>query len=257
MKRTLIIVLCLTGLAFGINKTYRRPQANTVGLIAHYKLWDGLMTTGKVFDYALNGHGGALKDTNTPITLVPTWPGFDFDGSNDYIEIADHNDFSPGDGSTSTPFSISAWVYMHNATYFVWASKWQVGSNQEWNIFTGTQKKIHFRMYDDSENAYIGRQYNASLASYENQWTHFVLTYDGGILSSGFRIHLNGVRVDDADSESGNFISVENLLQPVWIGRYDTKYANGLFDNVMFFNVELSVIEVKNIYELSRWRYQR
>ncbi|KKK51709.1 hypothetical protein LCGC14_3112220, partial [marine sediment metagenome] len=57
--------------------------------------------------------------------------------------------------------------------------------------------------------------------------------------------------------ESGNFISVENLLQPVWIGRYDTKYANGLFDNVMFFNVELSVIEVKNIYELSRWRYQR
>ncbi len=200
-----------------------------------------------VEDSSGNDHDGlAQQDTDAISAANSRGVGtcFDFNGSSDYIEIADHDDFSP----VLIPFSISAWVYMHNAIYFVWASKWQVGSNQEWNIFTGTTKKVHFRMYDDSENAYIGRQYNASLASYENQWTHFVFTYDGGILSSGIKIYLNGNRVDDADSESGNFISVENLLQTVWIGRYDTKYSNGLFDNVMFFNHELNADEVKALY---------
>ncbi len=217
-------------------------------LIAHYKMSDNLATD-VIIDETGN-HNGAVKDaTGTATSTFHSVTGKinnaqDFDGADDYIEIADHADFTPA----LIPFSISTWVYMHTATYFVWASKWQVGSNQEWCIFTGTQKKIHFRMYDDSENAYIGRQYNTSLASYENQWTHFVLTYDGGTLSSGIKIYLNGNRIDDVDSKSGNFISVENLGHDVWIGRYDTKYANGLIDNVMFFNKELSAYEVSRLH---------
>ncbi len=178
---------------------------------------------------------------------------FDFDGSaglKDYIEIADHDDFSPGNSTvgSGTPFSISSWVNMHNAAYFVWAGKY--GSNEEWLLFTGTAKTIHFRMYDKSAGAYIGRAYGTSLASYENQWTHFVATSDGGILSSGLRLYINKVRVDDTDSESnpGSFVAVENLDQAVWIGRYDTKYANGLIDNVMFFNKELTPLEVSQLY---------
>ncbi len=202
-------------------------------------------------DSSGNDHDGLLQeDTDAAHVTGKVGGAFDFDGSADYIEIADHDDFTPA----LTPFSISAWVYMHTATYFVWASKWQVGSNQEWLLFTGTTKKIHFRMYDDSENAYIGRTYNTSLASYENQWTHFVATYDGGTLSSGIKIYLNGVRVDDADSESGSFVSVENLTAPVWIGRYDTKYANGLIDNVTFFSKELDQSDVNFLYHGSHGR---
>ena len=213
------------------------------GIIHHYKLNDNAAST-VVIDSIGTLNGTARQNTNIIAAEGRGGGALDFNGSSDYIEIADHADFTP----ILTPFSISMWVYMHTATYFVWASKWQDGSNEEWNIFTGTQKKIHFRMYDDSENAYIGRQYSTSLASYENQWTHFVLTYDGGVLSSGFRIHLNGNRVDDADSKSGNFISVENLTAPVWIGRYSAKYSNGLFDNVMFFNKELTPFQVMQVY---------
>ena len=205
-----------------------------------------------VEDSSGNDHDGLLQeDTDAAHVAGKINGAFDFETS-DYIEIDDHADFSPGAGGagTGTPFSISTWVYMHSATYFVWASKWQDGSNQEWNIFTGTAKKINFRMYDDSESAYIGRLYNTSLASYENQWTHFVATYDGGILSSGLKIYLNGVRVDDANSElnAGSFVAVENLAQSVWIGRYSANYSDGLFDNVMFFNKELSPLDVKLLY---------
>ena len=217
-------------------------------LIAHYKMNDSLATD-VIIDETGN-HNGVVKDVGgTATSAFHSVTGKinraqDFEGTDDYIEIADHVDFTPA----LTPFSISAWVYMHSATYFVWASKWQVASNREWNMYTGTPKKINFRVYDNSENASIGRLYNTSLASYENQWAHFVATYDGGILSSGIKIYLNGNRVDDADSESGNFISVENLTAPVYIGRYDTKYANGLIDNVMFFGVELTPEEVKRIF---------
>ncbi len=221
------------------------PQVNTVGLIAHYKLWAGFTSTSKVFDYSLNGHTGTVVGTS----CLPKFPGFDFDGSADYIEIADHNDFTPA----GTPFSISIWVNMRSFVYFIPASKWQAGSNKEWLLYTGTQKKIFFHMYDD--NAYIGRTYGTSLASYEGKWTHFVATYDGGTKSAGLKIYLNGNKVDDANSESGSFESVKNYSQPVWIGRYSANYSNGLIDDVMFFNKELSVIEVKSIYEVTRWRY--
>ena len=64
---------------------------------------------------------------------------------------------------------------------------------------------------------------------------------------NGVRI---GVRVDDANSElnAGSFVAVENLAQPVWIGRYSANYSDGLFDNVMFFNKELSPLDVKLLY---------
>ncbi|KKM08251.1 hypothetical protein LCGC14_1725800, partial [marine sediment metagenome] len=48
--------------------------------------------------------------------------------------------------------------------------------------------------------------------------------------------------------KSGSFISVENLTAPVYIGRYDTKYANGLIDNVMFFGAELTPDEVHILF---------
>ena len=220
-------------------------------LIAHYKMNED--TANKVVaDSSGNGHTGASVQNTDVIHRAGKINGaFDFT-LNDYIEIADHDDFSPGNSTagSGTPFSISAWVNMHTATYFVWASKWEVGSNREWNIYTGTLKKINFRMYDNSENASIGRAYNTSLASYEGKCTHFVATYDGGVLSSGCNIYLNGNRVDDTDSEGnpGSFVAVENLTAPVYIGRYDTKYADGLIDNVMFFGAELTPDEVRILF---------
>ena len=233
-----------------MNKRRLHPlEVSDASEVLHLKLWEGT-----AFDYSLNNHPGTLKGT-----AAYKYPGVDLDGNSDYIEVADHVDFSPGNGiaDSGTPFSISMWVYMHSATYFVWASKWDVGANQEWCMFTGTQKRIHIRMYDDSENAYVGRRYNTSLASYENQWTHFIVTYDGGTLSSGIKIYLNGNRVDDTDSESnpGLFVAVENLNHDVWIGRYSDKYSNGLIDDVMIFNVKKSAAEIKSIYEVTRQRY--
>ncbi len=59
------------------------PQVNTVGLVAHYKLWAGLTSTGEVFDYSLGGATGTLTGTD----IAPTYPGFSFNGTDDFIDV--------------------------------------------------------------------------------------------------------------------------------------------------------------------------
>ncbi len=74
-----------------------RQELSTLGLVAHYKLWAGLTTTGTVFDYSLNGLTGTV---NGP-TIAPAYPGFSFDGGQDVIDI--------GTGPSSVK-SVSIWI---------------------------------------------------------------------------------------------------------------------------------------------------
>ena len=59
------------------------PQVSTVGLVAHYKLWAGLTTTGEVFDYSLGGATGTITGTD----ITPAYPGFSFNGTDDFIDV--------------------------------------------------------------------------------------------------------------------------------------------------------------------------
>lgn len=186
---------------------------------------------------------------NELVRNIPKINGaFSFNGSTDYVEIADHADFTP----TLTPFSISAWVYMHSADGFYIASKGAYNTDGEWQFrvypYPGDDL-LYFMLYDENvADCYIGRYYSVALTEYENQWIHLVATYDGGTSCSGIKIYLNGTRIDDVDKKNGTFVSVQPSGHDVWIGRYETSYADGLIDDVMFFNEELTVAQIKQIY---------
>ena len=60
---------------------YLQPQVNTVGLVAHWKLWAGFTSSVKVFDYSLNGNIGTVSGAS------PSYPGFTFDDASDNIQI--------------------------------------------------------------------------------------------------------------------------------------------------------------------------
>ena len=66
-----------------MKEKYRKPQISTVGLIAHYKLWVGLTEGSTVFDYSLNGLVGTPSGTD----VAPAYPGFSFNGTDDFIDI--------------------------------------------------------------------------------------------------------------------------------------------------------------------------
>ncbi|MHC4121933.1 MAG: LamG domain-containing protein [Planctomycetota bacterium] len=232
-----------------MKKKYLQPQVRTGSdTILHLKTYEPLTSgTDKLFDYSLNSHIGTLKGT-----AVLKFPGCDLDGDSDYIEVADHADFTPA----LTALSVSSWIYMDTVTNFAIASKGVLDTDGEWVFTVESNDFLSFLVMDESvATCYIGRYYNSAMTG--SVWTHVVATYDGGTTSASVKLYINGAQVDDTDSENnaGSFVSAENLTHAVWIGRYSTFYANGKIDDVLIFNAVKSATEIKSIYETTRWRY--
>lgn len=174
--------------------------------------------------------------------------------SKEAILVADHADFTPA----LTPFSISAWINMTDASYFEIASKgMETAGTGEWVFGVRQFDQLTVEVFQESKHAgdcYIGRLYSASLASYEGTWIHVAWTYDGGTLCSGIKLYLNGKRVDDTDKESNkaSFETCEAGGEPLLIGLYPVPgsylYADGLVDNVMLFSTTLTPSQVRGLW---------
>ena len=173
----------------------------------------------------------------------------ELDGMDAFVEVADADNLSFGNGTSDSPFSISAWVNMTDATRFYVVSKGLVFStNYEYLLNINASDKLGLFLYDSSNNSRIGRLYNTPLTSYENQWIHICSTYSGNGLSSGIKVYVNGVRVDDTDSNSGTYVAMENGNRPLNIGRTEASvYSYGKIDEVAVFNAELSASDVSAI----------
>ena len=172
------------------------------------------------------------------------------DGTNDYFDAGDSDIFSFGNGTTDSPFSISAWINMDDATRFRIVSKFNSVNNNEYIFTTSANDELGINLYDDSANARISRKYTTALTSYQGQWIHVASTYDGSGASSGIRLYLNGLRVDDANNNSGTYVAMENLAQPFYIGQQAGSYANGKIDEVAIFDTALNAGQIYNdIYQ--------
>ena len=219
--------------------------------IARWSMDDNAASAVVVDD--IGSHNGTYKDGSGNInTSTGSVPGrinraLDFDGD-EYVEVVDHADFSP----ILTPFSISAWVYMRDASYFILVDKGTGSDDNEYGFFMNYSKQLHFTISDENTaNCYIARRYEASLASYENQWIHVVGTYDGGILASGIHLYLNGVLLDakDISNNEGSFVKVRAGGCNLMIGGNPgiTEYANGLIDNLIIHDNELTARQARKL----------
>ncbi len=173
------------------------------------------------------------------------------DGVDDFVDCGDNDNLSFGNGTTDTPFSISAWVNMADATRFRVVNKGaDFSNNYEYIFATGNTDILVFNLYDSSTGARIARKYDTALTSFQGQWIHLVATYNGSSTSSGMKIYLNGSRVDDAQNDSGSYTAMENGTNPFEIGASTSGgvYSNGAIDEVAIFSTELSASDVTAIY---------
>ena len=97
-------------------------------------------------------------------------------------------------------------------------------------------------------SCYIGRYYNTALLN--DVWYHAVCTYNGNGTSAGCKVYLNAVQVDDATNEgnASSYIAMENLANPLEIGKYDSDYFDGEISNIKVWNKELTTSEIKDDY---------
>ncbi|GAI43561.1 unnamed protein product, partial [marine sediment metagenome] len=166
---------------------------------------------------------------------------FDID---EYVEVADSDGLSFGNGITDSPFSISLWVRKEIVGTVDFIGKFEAPLSFEYEIFA-TAANLAFTCDDASNGKWIGRLHEISLS--QNVWYHIVGTYDGSGASSGFRIHLDGIRVDSENYESGGYVAMENTTGPFTIGGI-ANLGGCSVDNVMIFDRVLSDQEITNLY---------
>lgn len=132
-------------------------------------------------------------------------------------------------------------------------------SNREWQLDIRDTGKLMFRIYDNSTGGYIECIGNTILSN--STPYHIVCSYDGGAIASGLKIFLNGVLETMTFTNSGAFVSMENLSEKISIGGVDWSSANsvsplGKFDGIGFWNVKLNKKQVKSLYDLQSAGYE-
>jgi hypothetical protein len=178
-----------------------------------------------------------------------------FDGVDDYVTVADDDKFTFGDSATNRPFSLSAWVYLNDATADTILAKFDAytsSTKREFMLWTNSSDQVELDVYDQSAGAYIGRRQNTTLS--EGVWHHIIATYNGGLLTSSIQIYIDGHRADAADEYGGTFSTIDNTTAPMMIGYYINTVNNranlfdGKMDDVRIYNYALTATQVTTLY---------
>ena len=113
-------------------------------------------------------------------STAATAKSVDFDGSGDYLTVADSDDFSFGSGA----FTVEAWIKPTTVSNKTWIAKW-VNGQYEW--FFGTNGDELKFAYSTSGSGYtiLDSGYNVKVG----QWQHIAVTRDS---SGKIRIFVNG-----------------------------------------------------------------
>lgn len=212
---------------------------------------EGYGTT--TYDASGKGHDGSF--VLTPAWATTSFRGeagtcVEFDGTTEHsINVAHHSDFNFGDGSSDSPFTIEAWIYVDNlASLRMILSKWDNAAEREYEFFVFTDGSLRLHLYDDSAGANI-YCLSAAGAIVTDQRYHVVGTYDGnpsGGKESGITLYINGVDVSLTRAEVGTYTAMEPLTQAVEIGIRDgTEYNwDGKIDEVRIHRAELTAEEI-------------
>lgn len=156
--------------------------------------------------------------------LVPRWDGMAGTlriGATAYFTAADHADFSFAEGGAQPAFSL---VLLVNPTTF--ANKYLLAkysaltgsTGYEWRFMVTSDSYLQFMCRQNSNGAYIGRNYAASIAGDLGSWHTYIATKSDGITSAAVNLYRDGVNVDDADVQSGTYAAMEDTASVVASG---------------------------------------
>jgi hypothetical protein len=201
-------------------------------------LWDGLKayyTADSTSNDALATHNGTLTNGAT-YTTGKINNGFSFDGVNDYVAVSPT--FGASFTAPSSTHTYSAWIYptiLGSLNTIV--SNGSTGAGANGTIFC---------LYNGFIAMYYrgGNSLYASTTTYSiNTWTHFVLTFNAGVV----KIYKNGV----LDSTSGTLTWTDggnptNTFIGAW--KSDAGFFKGIIDEIGAWTRVLTATEVTELY---------
>ena len=253
----------LTGLS-----TYDRQVLATDAPILYLPLYG---TSSGLLDQTGHGHNGTAMNAPIRTTFLNSDGATAFDGSNQYVEVPDHDALSV---ATTGILTIEAWMRPDALTFPHYLSTgyihWMGKGN---NIGGGSgQNEYMSRMYNQTTtdtpprpNRISGYAFNLSgglgAGSYfqdtvtVGEWIHYVLVINSlntnATYPTGYtRVYKNGVQRDQ-DSLSDYSIIPANGTNPFRIATAEaTSFFQGAIAKVAMYNYELSAQAIHNHYRL-------
>ncbi len=222
------------------------PVATSSGLIGHWTLNDTNATAIDSSASALNGtmQGGLTGASNSVPAQIGA--GLNFDGTNDYIDMGTSATLKP-----ALPVTMAAWIKydaLNGIGFPIVRSDFQSGLYSGfWMSVNDTISAIGVH-YGDNGGAGPSsrRSKHGSTTLAADTWYHVAAVVRG---PTDMDIYVNGV--NDGGSYSGTGSPMVYTSGPFVIGRSDAGYADGIIDDVRFYNRALTETEISTIYKSS------
>lgn len=228
----------LTSYASEAARDSAAPAASNTGLCI-------FRTDTKAFEVS---DGTNYQTYNSDGVIAHSFPtntkALDFDGSNDYVSIADDNTLD-----LTNNYSITLWVKFDSLSGFpMLVSKRQSNASHAYQFYS-TGSKMAF-----NNGGGIGAS-DTTLST--GGWYHLGMTFDSGVV----KFYLNGE--PDGGFTSTNSSNPTNTQVLQLGGAYNGNYFNGAMDEVALFNSVLTASEMLSIHNnksypqaLSIWRFE-
>lgn len=213
-------------------------------LVAYYPF------NGNANDESANDNDGTVHtSTLTTDRFGYSNRAYDFDGSESYIEVADHASLRP------ETITISAWIYPRTIDLrgIVYKSTFADATNEQYALDIIAPGKLNGGIKRNSScQPAVGwvTATGTSLVS-QNQWSHVSMTWDGSVLRS----YINGEMI--ASNTSGPSGSIDDCsggtlrLGLEWQDAGGHSF-NGKLDDFRFYNRALSADEIQTLYQQER-----
>jgi len=217
------------------------------GLLQERKLkrhagWTASLDVGLVSVWKMDGVAGAVVDShgsndgvNEGATRGVTGiidNAFDFDGTNDLVNISDDASLDP-----TAEISISLWANLtfdaDNPLIFKGTD-----SNEKYLIYLSNLGRINFY----AKYSVSGRVRVFADVATENEWNNIIVTYTDGNAS----LYRNGI-LAASSAYSGTLSGVDTTN--LFLGYSSSGYVNGKIDEVRIWNRTLSSAEARQVYE--------
>src|SRR3989344_494681 len=257
-KLKILLFCCLFLLFILVGKkadaaTISKPM-QSLGLVGYWS-FDVGKPGAKAVDMSGRGNNGTLTNMNTTAAWVGGKIGnaLDFDGSNDYVSIADPGTNSIFDRTTGDSITISVWA--KRSTVNGWrplVTKNTGGTSRNYEfVFSGTglnatQDSIALFYRNSADTAWVG--YSSDATYTDSNWHHYVFTGTFGTAAAA-NLYVDGIKIvaswkDGTGSEAP--ITNNGALE---IGRTSLpEYFPGLIDEVRVYNRALSATEIQALY---------
>ncbi len=217
--------------------------------IAHWKMNDNVASNVVVDETGDNngvyhGTGGADDYTSAHSVTGIISTALEFDGTDDYVAVADSNSLDV------TAISTAGWLYLHEAPvagdYFLAKSE-DSGNQDSYRIWVDNARKLNFMISDTGESL-TSEKMDDAISLNERHFVAF--TYETGT----YKIYVNGelMTSDGSGAATGDIFQGTGRL--VIGARYDASevtyklFFDGLIDSVMIFNKALTQEEITFLY---------